>query len=121
MAAKRAKIAMVLNVTAASDMFGQDLEDLDGALQEHLAGKGDQPPASKEPATWPAEAFATQLPRWTKAVEAGLKTAADIEAMATSKGALTPEQLAAIRALKPAAKAADEAPAAEEATEGGEQ
>lgn len=38
MAAKRAKIAMVLNVTAASDMFGQDLEDLDEALLESLAG-----------------------------------------------------------------------------------
>ena len=34
MACKRAKIAMVLNVTAASDMFGQDLEDLDAALRE---------------------------------------------------------------------------------------
>ena len=38
MAAKRAKIAMVLNVTAASDMFGQDLEDLDEALRESLSG-----------------------------------------------------------------------------------
>lgn len=36
MAAKRAKIAMTLNVTAASDMFGQDLEDLDALLREHL-------------------------------------------------------------------------------------
>lgn len=55
-----------------------------------------------EQPTWPADAFAAQLPRWTKAVEAGLKTAADIEALAASKGALTAEQLAAIRALKPA-------------------
>jgi hypothetical protein len=37
MACKRAKIAMVLNVTAASDMFSQDLEDLDDVLREHLA------------------------------------------------------------------------------------
>lgn len=36
MASKRAKIAMTLNVTAASDMFGQDLEDLDATLREHL-------------------------------------------------------------------------------------
>jgi len=57
-----------------------------------------QPPA---PPTWPDAAFAQQLPRWQKAVEAGLKTAADIEALATSKGALTAEQMAAIRALKP--------------------
>lgn len=38
MAAKRAKVAMTLNVTAAGDMFGQDLEDLDALLREHLAG-----------------------------------------------------------------------------------
>ena len=62
-----------------------------------------QPPAAPAlPPTWPAEAFAAQLPRWTKAVEAGMKAAADIEALAASKGALTAEQLAVIRALKPA-------------------
>lgn len=36
MACKRAKIAMVLNVTSASDMFSQDLEDLDAELARHL-------------------------------------------------------------------------------------
>lgn len=36
MACKRAKIAMVLNVTGASDMFSQDLEDLDSVLAQHL-------------------------------------------------------------------------------------
>lgn len=33
MAAKRAKIAMTLNVTAASDIFSQDLEDIDERLR----------------------------------------------------------------------------------------
>jgi hypothetical protein len=61
-----------------------------------------QPPAPPAPQTWPDSAFAAQLPRWKKAVQAGLKTAAEIEAMAASKGALTAEQLAAIRALEPA-------------------
>lgn len=37
MANKRAKIAMVLNVTAASDIFSQDLEDLDERLQSMMA------------------------------------------------------------------------------------
>ena len=37
MAAKRAKVAMTLNVTAAGDIFGQDLEDLDELLRQHLA------------------------------------------------------------------------------------
>lgn len=36
MASKRAKVAMTLNVTAAGDMFSQDLEDLDDVLREHL-------------------------------------------------------------------------------------
>jgi hypothetical protein len=36
MACKRAKMAMVLNVTAASDCFTQDLEDLDTVLAQHL-------------------------------------------------------------------------------------
>lgn len=36
MACKRAKMAMVLNVTAASDIFSQDLDDLDDTLREHL-------------------------------------------------------------------------------------
>jgi hypothetical protein len=39
MAAKRAKVAMTLNVTAAGDIFGQDLEELDALLREHLSGE----------------------------------------------------------------------------------
>jgi len=103
MAEKRAKIGMTLNVTGASDMFGQDLEDLDAALRDSLTGRDGSPdPAPTAPPTWPAEAFAAQLPRWTMAVEKGLKTAADIETLALSKGALSAEQLATIRALKAA-------------------
>lgn len=37
MAVKRAKIAMILNATAASDVFAQDLEDLSDELRESLA------------------------------------------------------------------------------------
>jgi hypothetical protein len=104
MAAKRAKMAMVLNVLAASDAFNQDLEDLDETLREHLT-ETDAAPAPAAPAgpqTWPAKSFALQLPRWSKAVAEGLKTTDDILAMARSKGALTPEQEAQIRALKKA-------------------
>ncbi|MFM0503903.1 hypothetical protein [Paraburkholderia caffeinilytica] len=39
MGCKRAKMAMVLNVTAASDIFSQDLEELDETLRDHLAGQ----------------------------------------------------------------------------------
>lgn len=42
MACKRAKMAMVLNVTAASDCFTQDLEDLTEELREHLTQEEEQ-------------------------------------------------------------------------------
>ncbi|MDD2657980.1 MAG: hypothetical protein PHD04_05040 [Candidatus Pacebacteria bacterium] len=104
MANKRAKMAMVLNVTAASDCFSQDLEDMDAALVDHLTRhEGDAPtdvPAAKTAPTWPAEAFDKQTQRWTKAVAEGLKTTDEILAMARSKGELTPAQEERIKAMK---------------------
>lgn len=46
MAVKRGKIAMILNATAASDVFSQDLEDLSDELRETLAEEqaGQAPP-----------------------------------------------------------------------------
>ena len=78
-------------------------EVMDAPAERHMGPVDEVKPPAAPPAppTWPDEAFAAQMPRWTKAVTAGLKTAADIEALATSKGALTAEQLAAVRALKP--------------------
>ena len=107
MANKRAKIAMTINVTACGDMFGQDLEDMDAALREHLTlreGDDRQPDKPQAQPVWPDDKFNEQFPRWKKAVEAGMKTAADITALAKSKGELTPAQQAQINALtKPAA------------------
>ena len=106
MANKRAKIAMTINVTACGDMFGQDLEDMDAALREHLTrreGDDRQPDQPQAPPVWPDDKFNEQFPRWKKAVEAGMKTAADITALAKSKGELTPAQQSQINALtKPA-------------------
>lgn len=79
----------------AEEMEGKGLEEGPLPMAERVPSPPPPPPV------WPVDAFATQLPRWKKAVEAGLKTAADIEALATSKGALTAEQLAQIRALVP--------------------
>lgn len=112
MANKRAKIAMVLAVTAASDMFGQDLEDLDATLQEHFADGEQQPEPEQQqgPAVWPADKFAEQLVRWTKAITAGLKTHDDIIALAKSKGELTVEQIDAIRTVSLPKKAEDGEP-----------
>ena len=103
MANKRANMAMVLNVTAASDCFAQDLEDMDEALRDHLARHGEETPAQPDqpaaPPVWPDDKFNEQFPRWKKAVEAKLKTPADITALAKSKGELTPAQQAQIDAL----------------------
>ena len=49
MAVKRAKIAMILNATAASDVFAQDLEDLSDELRESLAGDEASTPAIQQP------------------------------------------------------------------------
>lgn len=58
MASKRAKIAMTLNVTAASDMFSQDLEDLDATLREHLTEDDRSAAVNNERAEWVAKAAA---------------------------------------------------------------
>ncbi len=102
MANKRAKMAMVLNVTAASDCFSQDLEDMDEALRDHLTRHAEGAPPPPDPPAqkvWPEEDFSKQFARWSKAVSAGLKTVDEILTMARTKGALTPEQEAKIRAL----------------------
>lgn len=52
MASKRAHMAMVLTVTAASDCFSQDLEDLDETLREHLAANGEPQPSTELRDTW---------------------------------------------------------------------
>jgi len=52
------------------------------------------------PPTWPDEAFSAQLPRWTKAVAAGMKSVDDILALARSKGSLTEDQERQIKAIK---------------------
>lgn len=44
MAAKRAQVAMTLNVTAASDIFTQDIEDLPEELQQHISEDEQRPP-----------------------------------------------------------------------------
>jgi phage recombination protein Bet len=91
---------------AAEEMEGKalDAEYVEAASGEVVRAAAT--PAT--PPTWPAESFAAQLPRWSKAIEAGLKTADDILAMARTKGALTAEQEAAIRGVKAAAPAETE-------------
>lgn len=124
MANKRAKIAMTINVTACGDMFGQDLEDMEETLRDHLTrhgedsqeegpqgGKGE---AGKLPA-YPDEKIAANLPEWKKAIKDGKAKGVDqIVAFLKSKNSLTAEQEKRIRdeCAKPASKAASsDAPA----------
>lgn len=52
MACKRAQVAMTLNVTAASDIFQQDLEDMPDELREHVVGEQQEPQRQQQkPAT----------------------------------------------------------------------
>lgn len=123
MANKRAKMAMVLNVTAASDCFSQDLEDMDEALRDHLARHGEDAPAQPEqptgPAVWPDDAFEKQLPKFLGALAKG-KTVDEVIAWAETKGALTDAQRARIKPAAPQQDAdpfTDEQAAAEGAAE----
>jgi hypothetical protein len=58
MAAKRALVAMVLNVLAASDIFAQDLEDLDDVPGE--GNEGRKPKQPNKPATTPPRSTGAQ-------------------------------------------------------------
>lgn len=119
MANKRAKMAMVLNVTAASDCFAQDLEDMDEALREHLSRRGEEaqhaepaPPAPPAgPAPWPdaaLDARKAKVPEWSAAG----KTADEVIGFLANKGALSDEQKARVRSWfdKPAAPVQDVSP-----------
>jgi len=50
--------------------------------------------------SWAAADFSRHLAQWSKAIEAGMNSVGEILAMARSKGALTTEQEATIRAIK---------------------
>lgn len=71
---------------------------------ERIVERDITPEAEILPATpaYPAEAFAANLPKWAKLIADGKKTADEIIATAGTKGTLTDEQKAAIRAGQPA-------------------
>ena len=124
MANKRAMLAMVLNVTAASDLFAQDLEDMEERLREHLTRKEGQDSGGDEgaqqqqatPTYYPQADFDQNLAVWKKVIAKGQKPD-DVIAKVNSANAKTPlseDQKAAIRALaaaQPAAQPAAAAPA----------
>lgn len=106
MACKRAKVAMTLNVTAASDIFTQDIEDLPPELMEREAerkAEAGEALAPKAPEPWTTDEFAKAIKKHAPTIAAGTKTATDLVAWMKTKAPLTAEQEAAVLALKPAA------------------
>lgn len=103
MANKRAKIAMTINVTACGDMFGQDLEDMDEALRDHLTrheadGVVDAPKTKELPPYTPDQ-FNTNMTTWRKVIESGRKTVDEVLATIATIATLTEEQIKQIRAI----------------------
>ena len=74
-------------------------EVMDTPTEKHMGPADVVQPAA--PAHYPAVEFDKNLPAWRKVIEAGKKTAADLIAMVETKGALTDEQKATLRAIKP--------------------
>lgn len=68
-------------------------------------------PAATTRSTWTPEAFATRLPKWREAIEAGGKTPGEIVRFAEAINPLTVQQRQQIEALRPASKlVAEEVP-----------
>jgi hypothetical protein len=100
MACKRAQVAMILNVTAASDCFTQDIEDLPEELRPVDTETGEI--HGKQPIVIPplsAEEFAKHSPKWKTAVVTGKKTPEAIFAWfnALNLATLTDGQIAEIK------------------------
>jgi hypothetical protein len=105
MACKRAQVAMILNVTAASDLFTQDVEDLPEELRPNETTHEPEKPAGPQP--YPADKFTANLPAWTKLIQEGKKTAEQIITMVSSKAILSDNQKTIINNIKPPAVDAD--------------
>jgi hypothetical protein len=104
MACKRAKIAMTLNVTGASDIFTQDLEDLPEELRTQEVG---EPVLSELGAALVAAANACSTAEalakvWTDGVKA-INDAKDVAASNAFKAAVTARGVA-LKAATPATK-----------------
>lgn len=113
MANKRAKIAMTINVTACGDMFGQDLEDMDDALRDHLTRHNPEGAAVTKTAlpAQTSEEFARNMIIWAKVIKSGKKDVDGLLATVATVASLTDAQIEAIKKI-PAdiAKAAQAGP-----------
>ena len=86
-------------------IYDQDeAERIVDAAEKHM---GPAEVVAQAPAHYPAAEFDKNLSAWRKVIETGKKTAADLIAMVETKGSLTDDQKAALRAIKPPQPAAD--------------
>jgi hypothetical protein len=60
-----------------------------------------EPERQQEPAAYPDDLFTANLPKWRAVIESGRKSAEDIIAMVSTKGALSAAQREAIMACEP--------------------
>lgn len=94
---------------AAADLLrgmGGFEEALDGPTERYMGAVeevGAPPPARPELPPYQADAFAKNLPAWTKLVADGKKTPGDLLAMLSTKATFSEEQKAQILSLKKAA------------------
>lgn len=92
---------------AARDIAADLLKGLSGAEEVADYSERDITPMAPAavitgPQPYPAEALTKNMPAWTKLIQEGKKTAAQIVAMVSSKAILSAEQKAAIEAIKKA-------------------
>lgn len=86
-------------------IYDQDeAERIVDATEKHM---GPAEVVAQAPAHYPTAEFDKNLPAWRRVIEAGKKTADDLIAMVETKGALTDEQKATLRAIKPPQPASD--------------
>jgi hypothetical protein len=109
MACKRAQVAMILNVTAASDIFHQDLEEMpeemiDTGDDQGQSGGQQQPhqkPAEqkKEKPPYPADQFDKNFPTWKELITSGKKSAKAVLATLQTNYTLSNDQHSKINNL----------------------
>lgn len=76
-------------------------DEMEGKEAEHVIESEQVRRIERTPPAYPQADFDANLPKWRAAIEAGKRTADDLIAMIQTKGALSAEQIAAIRECSP--------------------
>jgi len=91
----------------ADEMMGKALNEFADDARAILKDMGQAEEVKQRP-SYPADQFAANLPTWSRLIQDGKKTASDVIATVETKGLLSEEQKAQIRAVEqPAAEVID--------------